>query len=413
MVKYGMSFEQLARDAASRRESDPAAPLLPDKMYRQIAQQSLDDMTMESSLTTRPTWLMTSSLGQMANPMLGWAVHKSYDAWRGFREPNGKSSMNGFHSGLLAYAAILPIGMAFAMLRDKFDEDVLGRKQSVADLTTIHDARSALTAVVDSSARIGTFGVAGEIPNQLLNQDGSRPISIDGRVFFVNTILNTYNGVKNLIHQQNFDYATVTRPLIQSIGGNGYLQYAGAVNHLLSLDDNEARVANRISVNNYLRVAGRELPTVSVRTLNGAMQTATAANPMKPYVGQMVMAAFANDVNDFQEARRNAMAEAMAAVESDKKMSGKDKQAEAALKVKQAFADQNPLRVVFSSLPTEREYQKMLSSMDSQGREAVAGALRMYMHYGSLIGVTMQPFARETQPIRPALTLQDARNRAF
>jgi len=387
MVKYGMSFEQLARDAASRRESDPTAPLLQDKMYGYIAQQSLDDMTMESSLTTRPTFLMTSSLGQLANPMLGWAIHKSYDAWRGFREPNGKASLNGFRTGLLAYAAILPIGMAFAMLRNKFDEDVLGRKFNVEGLEGIHDAHSALAITLDNAARIGTFGMAGEIPNYWMNQDnGVRPLSIDGRIFFMSTIWNTQKAIMNLVHQGSFDYATVQRPLIQSLGGNGFIQYAGAVNHMLSLDNEEARTAGRISVNNYLRTAGR-MQNLDVRSMSGTMQMNGAANPMKPHIGEMVMAAYANDAKGFQEARRDAMKEAMILVEGDKRMSGKDKRAEAERKVTQAYQDSNPLRVVFKTTPTQREYQNALNDMDSQGKESVSTAVRFELPFSITLSV--------------------------
>jgi hypothetical protein len=59
---------------------------------------------------------------------------------------------------------------------------------------------------------------------------------------------------------------------------------------MLSIDDTEARVSNRISVNNYLRVAGRELD-LNVRTFGGMLQNQTTPNPIKPFVGQMVLAA--------------------------------------------------------------------------------------------------------------------------
>jgi len=413
MTKYGMTFEQLTRDAVARREADSTAPLLHQSTYRYAAQQCLDDMTMESSLTTRPTWLMTNSLGQMANPMLGWAVHKGYDAVRGFREPNGQKSYSAFGTGLAAYAAILPIGMAFAMLRNKFDEDVLGRKQNVEDLTTIHDPKSALLTVCDNASRIGTFGVFGEVPNYWLNRDsGVRPISIDSRVFFLSTILNTQNAIMNLVHQRSMDYATVVRPLLQSLGGNGFLQYAGALNHALSLDDAEARVTGRISVNNYLRVAGREL-NLDVRTMNGTMQMASSPSPIKPLVGKMLMAAYANNANDFQEAKREAIQAQLAMLEDDKKMTGKDKNLEAQKKVAQAFADSSPLRSVFKTLPTEYEYRKMIAGMDSQGRESVATAINLFQHYGQQIGATGGVFARSVAPTSLAhtLTLNDARER--
>ena len=99
-----------------------------------------------------------------------------------------------------------------------------------------------------------------------------RPMSVDSRVFFLNTLENTLKSVNALYHQTapqiasgNFsgaaktatEYQTVLRPLFQTLGGNGRLQNLGAFNHMCGLDDAESRVANRISVNNYLRVADR------------------------------------------------------------------------------------------------------------------------------------------------------------
>ncbi len=51
----------------------------------------------------------------------------------------------------------------------------------------------------------------------------------------------------------------------------------------MSLDNQEARVVKRISVNNYLRVAGRQMD-LDVRTGRGMT---AIPNPIKPYVGQM------------------------------------------------------------------------------------------------------------------------------
>jgi len=396
MNRFGMSFEELARDAVTRREKDELAPLLESMTYRHIAQQALNESTLESSLTTRMPAFSTTPLGQAMNPMLGWAIQKSYDAWRGFREPNGMKSMNAFRTGLLAYAAILPIGMAFALLRNKFDEDVLGRKQNVSDLTTMRldDPQDAFLTVLDNAARVGTFGIAGEIPNYWLNQDNSRPLSVDSRVFFVSTLLNAQRGIMNMIHQRSMDYQTVVRPLMQSLGGNGYFQYAGLINHTMGLDDAEARVEARISVNNYLRVAGRD-QNVEVRTYQGMAQTAGTANPLRPLVGQMILAAYANDSNGFNDARKEAVLKA--------KEDGM-KPDEALKKITQMYEDASPLRVVFKSLPSQTEYNKMLATMDEQGRTAVATAVRLYQHYGVMIGATASTFGRGTTTTQQVAT---------
>ena len=55
--------------------------------YRSLAAFSQNAITLNSSLTTRTPQLMNEL--NWANPLLGWALNKSYDAVRGFREPNG------------------------------------------------------------------------------------------------------------------------------------------------------------------------------------------------------------------------------------------------------------------------------------------------------------------------------------
>jgi hypothetical protein len=383
MGKYGLDLREMIQDAQRRRAEDKGAPLLTDAIYRRIAQVSLDDFTMESSPTTRPAYLVNNSLGQLSNPMLGWTLQKTYVVARAMRNANGQRSFNGYKTAAIAYAAILPMAMMAAYIRNKFDEDVQGKKQNVSDLSTINNAQQAFLTALDNAARVGTFGIAGEFANYAANQDNARPMSLDGRLFFLNTLENVGSSISNLIHQRDFDYQTVVRPMLQAIGGNGFFQYAGILNHTLSLDNAEARVNNRISVNNYLRVAGR-INNLDVRTYEGMMNTASQATPWRSSIGQMVMAAYANDSKGFMAAREEAVQRLIAAGY---------KPEEAQLKVIQFYQDSNPLRVVFRTLQTQADYQKMLASMDSNGREATATAMRLYAHYGSEIGAKDNLFA--------------------
>lgn len=239
--------------------------------------------------------MQTNGLGVAMNPFLGWPLQKTYQVFRQLREPNGEATTKALRTGLTAYLAIVPVGMAVSWLRNKFDEEVLGRKQNVSDLGTIHDMPSALLTALDNASRVGTFGFIGEGANYFLNDDNSRPVTLDNRIFFVNTIENTFNAARALYHQTlpelasgnlesaaatATDYQTVVRPLFQTLGGNGLLQNLGAINHMLSLDDSEARVSNRISVNNYLRVTGRELG-MDVRTFGGMLQNSSTPSPIQ------------------------------------------------------------------------------------------------------------------------------------
>lgn len=168
------------------------------------------------------------------------------------------------------------------------------------------------------------------------------------------------------MRQGNADWATVGRPRFQALGGSGYLSYADILNNALGLDNSEARTSNRISVNNYLRVTGRELD-MDVRSARGA--GAAMPNPIKPFIGQMVMAAYANDAQGFAQARRAAIMEAMS--EGRKREDAEDY-------AKRSYSSYHPLRVVFKTEPSQPEYLKILNSMDDNGRTSVATAVRMF-----------------------------------
>lgn len=407
LAGYGLSFDQMVRDAYRARGS--GKPILSDEAIRNIGAMTLNQITLESSLTSRKPFLQTRGLGVAMNPFLGWPLQKTYQVFRQLREPNGEATQKAFRNGLLAYAAILPIGMVFAWLRDEFDENALGRKQRTSDLSTIRDPKSALFTALDNASRVGTFGLIGDFPNQFLSDDNVRPLSLDSRVFFVSQLESLYSTVRALYNQtapqiargnlagaeaSATDYETVLRPFVQSFGGNGLLQNLGALNHLLGADDAEARVNNRISVNNYLRVAGRELG-LDVRGFEGMVQGQTAPNPIKPFVGQMVLAAYANDRDDFASAFKMAQAQALDELRANRGTGQPEPTKEDAKKrVISMYDAQNPLKIVFKGL-TQQDYYKVLAQLPENGKVATQQALRLYQHYANEIGANADLFPKQ------------------
>jgi hypothetical protein len=297
----------------------------------------------------------------------------------------------------MAYAAILPIGLAYALLRDEYDEEVLGRKQNVMNPLT----DDPLTSLIDVFARVGTFGIAGEFVNTVTNMDTQREFSVDNRVFFVSTLLNTKRAVETWVHQDyTADYQTVYRPLMQALGGSGYLQYADSILTLLDADTQENRVLKRVNAMNYLRTTGRSmnLDVRAGRSIGSALPT-----PTKPFIGQMVLAAYANSPGDFNEAYRKAIDSAR----NEGKPDPEDY-------VRRSFQAYHPLRLVFRTVPSEREFQQMLGNMGEDGSTAVSNAVRLYNAYGARIGVKPST-GKETKltefkrPTMPSLSLDQIR----
>jgi hypothetical protein len=197
----------------------------------------------------------------------------------------------------------VPVGLAVAWFRDRYDEELLNKKSNR------QDPLGSFTGMVDGLAWVGTFGVWGDIANSFLNRDTQRPFSVDNRVYFVSSLLSAKSALQNWYEQGSADYSTVYRPLLASLGGSGYLQYAQIMNNAMSLDNQEARVTARINATNYLRTVGREL-NMDVRVSAGGEVLST---PMRPPMGQMVLAAYANDAVGFREAWREAIAVARGA----------------------------------------------------------------------------------------------------
>lgn len=371
--RYGLSLEQVAREAVERRRVDPNAMLLSKEQYRALAQHGVNEVTLEASIVTRPPEFLTSPFWSMVNPLLGWSLAKGVDMMKAFRAPNGQWTKRAAFSGIMAYAAILPIGLAYALMRDWYDEEIVGKKSNTLSVTTADNAGEFAVAAIDSLARVGTFGFAGEAVNGIFNLDTTRELSVDSRVYFVSNARNTYKTLATWYQQGTSDWQTVWRPLAQSLGGSGYLQYADIVNNATGWDNAEARVAKRIGVNNYLRTVGREL-NLDVRTGRGM---AALPNPIKPYIGQMVLAAYANNPEDFREAYRSALLEAR----QQKKPDPEDH-------VARSFQAYHPLRMVFRTEPSEQEYQKILGAMDEDGRATVATSVRLYNEYAKQVGAS-------------------------
>jgi len=293
--------------------------------------------------------------------------------------------------GLMAFTALVPIGLAWALMRDEYDERVLGKKQNVMGFGQENNG----LAVLDMTARAGTFGIGGDFFNAIFNQDINRDFSLDSRIFFVSTLLNSARTIGTWIRQGDATYATVMRPLIQAMGGSGYLQTADALNNALSLDNAESRSVARINVTNYLRAIGRTL-NLNVRSGRGMSST---PNSIKPWVGEMVLSAYANDNVAFSRAFQKAVQAA--------RDEGKPDPAD---HVKRSYQGVNPLRTVFRTMPSEAEYRRMLAALPDSGRIAVSEALTRYNRFAQRLGLKPS-FGKQTSS-RGSTSLDAIRRRA-
>ena len=213
--------------------------------------------------------------------------------------------------------------------------------------------------------------------------------------------LTGLTALTDLARTREATYATTFRPLMQGMGGGGYLQYVEMINQLITpnpgtpLFGAELKVTRKINAQNYLRAAGRA-SGVEVKTGRG-MQSISV--PSSPHVIQMVLSAYVNDAAGF----RQAYSEAVAAARED----GKD---DPEGYIRRAYESRSPLGV-FRVKPTESELAKVFAQMPADGRRDVGEAIRFYNHYANEIGAT-EAAARVEKPIRMQ-SMADIRRATF
>jgi hypothetical protein len=367
MNRWGMSLEAVAKAAMK-----PGAPMFTDEQHRALAEMALEEMSLESSPNTAPRWA-ANPVGRFTMPLLRWSFAKTNQLRKSYLEPNGKQNLHSTMSGLKALALATGTGIAYALLMGKYDEELTGKKSNIRGFGQDNN----FLAAVEMTARMGSLGLWGDVANTLGNYAGTgdlRGLSIDNRVVFVNSLINTMSALTTFAKQGEATYATVYRQLLQAIGGSGYLQIAQIINNELSLDNAESRVTGRINVNNWLRAVGREM-NLDVRIGRGA-GAVTNANTIKPWVGEMILAAMADNQSDFILSYSKAV---QAAREEGKPDPVKH--------VQQSYAAYHPLRTVYTTPPTEAEYRQILARLPTSGRQDVQTAMLLFAKYGNEIGV--------------------------
>jgi hypothetical protein len=374
LAQSGISLEDAARKKL--RGQDP----LDFNQIQSALSLAQTEILLNTSPVTRPAWSQDTMLGRLSTPLVGWALYKSADVAKTAAGPKSKGDLKAFASFMEAMLlGVLPISLAYAMLRDEYEEEVLKKKQNVMPLRA--DA-TLPAAILDATSRLGMLGIVGEIPNSIVNQSTQREVSVDSRVFAVSSALSLMRAISTAYNQGTVTYQSVVRPMMQAVGGSGYIQNFDAINGLAGLDNVESRLAKRVNVGNQLRVAGR----MNDMEIRGGKGMATTANPVKPHVVNMALAAYANDSMAFRQAYQKALQAAIKTFPDSDPYE----------KVASAFESQHPLKSIFATRPTTADYQKMLRSLGDEASE-VSAAIRNLNAYGAQVltkrgGSGIKPF---------------------
>lgn len=392
LLRWGMPLESVAR-AAFKREVDSGGKdksLFTAEQYSRLASMVTTELSLDSNIANRAIASFSNPILRMSLPLLSWSVARVDQLRKAFREPNGQASHQAMINGAKVMTAMIPLGLAYAFLLDKYGERVLGKKMNLRSLGTDNTVWQNFLAMFERTARVGTLGIAGDFPNTLLNMGTGgdlRGISIDSRVLFMNSTLGVFRALTALLHQEEGTYATVYRPLLQAMGGSGYLQMAQIMNNALSLNNAESKVTARINVGNYLRAVGREMELDVRVPSGGGLSGSSLPNRVKPWVAQMALSAYSDDMAGFQAAYNRAIE---AATES-----GKPDPAEY---VRRSYGASHPLRAAFVTPPSVAEYAQIISNLNPHGQQAVQEAVDNYNRFGERVGLKPYLGREKEQP---------------
>ncbi len=373
--QHGLNATELGREWVSNGKQNP----LTDEHYRRIASVTATEMMLENTTITQPSWMQSNKLAVVARPLLRWGVAKTADLAKrlpklvdrenlDITDPDTIKALKAYRNFALGMGmAIVPLSLAWAMVRDEYDEELLGKR---GNLMRFGEANP-FFVLLDRLDRVGTFGMAGEIANTTLNMNNARQFGIDNRVFAVNSALSLGKALGTWIRQGDATYATVGRPAMMAFGFGGALQNFQLSNNLLGLDNAESRYVARINVNNILRATGKEL-SLDVKNFSGGGALPT---PMKPWISEMVLSAYANDGFAFKKAYKRALEAAGDMGKEDPEKS-----------VKSSLTMYHPLRYIYRTPPLASDFNKILNAA-GDGRQAINESIQLFNKYAETIGI--------------------------
>lgn len=377
MVEYGIgNLETVARQAMERQAR--GEPTITKEQVLQAAMMSGNELDLAGSINTNPAALDTNPALKFFWPLLGWPLRQMNQIHAALRGEDGRASLRSMLRavGILAVWS-MPIGLAFTFLSDEYDDKLLKKKSQLGTISDKNSAQENLMAVMQRLTRAGTiYSLGMDFATSLLSgldpTSGQRQFSLDSRVLAFSQMRTLVDAISAWVNSGYATFAGVERPIIQAMGGNGALHALDLLNGALGLDNQEARLARRTNVNQWLRVAGREAG-IEVRRGGGGSVLPT---PLGTWTREMSLAAMNNDRASFLDAYRRAL-----------DIAREEKEPDPEARVLESWRSRNPMRV-FAERPTDTQLTRALGLMSESGQEAVRDAMRLFDHYTELISPT-------------------------
>ena len=386
------SITQMAQEYLDRKDRGDDRVLTKDQVLS-IGQIGLNEVTLDGFGARAPVFY-TNGLGRVASPLLGWSVAKMDQVAEFMRDSDGRINAIMMAKYLaLVGMAITPVGLAFSLMRDMWDDEILNQPNSMPSIAPTQliplmgfvDTGHEDFSIAGAFQRLSrTASPGGLVFDSIVQMAGAadpnspqRSVSVDQRVLGLATMHNLMDIATTFVTQDwKGDYATVGRPLIYAFGGNSVMHYHKALTNLMGINSTECVMSDMTGIKNEMRAAAKAagLP------LKAAWKGDIVSSEARMHEKAMERAIYKND----HEAFMDAYVKAVAATRK-KLMENGNFETTAEKVILGKIKNMNPMFKITSHRPTDDQKYEILKRMSDDGQRKLARWQMNLNYYESLL----------------------------
>jgi len=386
------SITQMAQEYLDRKDRGDDRVLTKDQVLS-IGQIGLNEVTLDGFGARAPVFY-TNGLGRVASPLLGWSVAKMDQVAEFMRDSDGRINAIMMAKYLaLVGMAITPVGLAFSLMRDMWDDEILNQPNSMPSIAPTQliplmgfvDTGHEDFSIAGAFQRLSrTASPGGLVFDSIVQMAGAadpnspqRSVSVDQRVLGLATMHNLMDIATTFVTQDwKGDYATMGRPLIYAFGGNSVMHYHKALTNLMGINSTERVMSDMTGIKNEMRAAAKAagLP------LKAAWKGDIVSSEARMHEKAMERAIYKND----HEAFMDAYVKAVAATRK-KLMENGNFETTAEKVILGKIKNMNPMFKITSHRPTDDQKYEILKRMSDDGQRKLARWQMNLNYYESLL----------------------------
>jgi hypothetical protein len=396
LISHGLpSVTRMAFDFIDRKKIDKNAFPIERNAALLINTIAMDQISGDG-FNAKPAWLYSSEYLRYFNTFLGWPLGKmGRDLTAVIRDGDDPTTT---YIALMKYIGLLtavymPMSLSFGMMIDWYDEEMLEKPNNLPPITpwaalpivgipiAATDPNFTIYSVTSRIAKAGVpFGMGTELLNGIFSKGdpygASRELSLDSRIFMFSMFKNIYDAMGTWIHQGEWDWETVGRPIAYGVGGNSVIQMMDLATAQFDIDNEERRVADYIGLKNTIKksafMMGLELrPPFK----GGGRPTGVSVNTR-----QMARAAYAGDSQEFLLQYQQALEAAREDGREDPERAVID-----------SYKTRSLRHGITKTKMTDAEWNRVMSVLDDEDRMRVMQAVSAHEHYLRLMGGSRRP----------------------